>query len=166
MTDSYPEDESVQPEPPADLGDAGTKLWGEMHEALAEDWTFDEKDYVLLRLACQQQDDIVRLTEALADADVCTAGSTGQQRINALFAEVRQARLALARMLKQLDVGPEPEKLTPAQAARKAARGSVGKRSGCTRALPSASRSFFGGWGMGEACWRSFAAHGATARND
>lgn len=115
---------------PTDLGTAGQKLWDEMHAALAEGVAFDEKDYALLKLACQQQDDIVRLTEALAGATVLTEGASGQQRLNALFAEVRQARLALARLLKHLDVGPAAKQMTPSEAARHAARARWGARPG------------------------------------
>lgn len=117
-------------EAPDDLGAPGQKLWQEMHAALTDGTEFDEKDYALLKLACQQQDDIVRLTEALADASVLTEGASGQQRLNALFAEVRQARLALARLLKQLDVGPASRQMTPSEAARHAARARWGARPG------------------------------------
>ncbi len=126
---------------PTDLGTAGKKLWDEMHAALADGVEFDEKDYALLKLASQQQDDIARLTEALASSDVVTEGSAGQQRLNALFAEVRQARLALARLLKQLDVGPAARQMTPSEAARKAARARWGSRPGpqnLKRVLPEA----------------------------
>lgn len=126
---------------PTDLGTAGSKLWDEMHAALADGVEFDEKDYTVLKLACQQQDDIVRLTTALAAADVVTEGSAGQQRLNALFAEVRQARLALARLLKQIDVAGEKEQLSATEAARKAARARWGGRpapNNVQRVLPEA----------------------------
>lgn len=117
-------------EAPDDLGTAGKKLWADVHAALTDGWQFDEKELAMLTMACHQQDDVARLTEALASADVLTAGSAGQLRLNALFAEVRQARLALARLLKQLDTGPEKQQLSTSEAARKAARARWGARPG------------------------------------
>jgi hypothetical protein len=50
---------------PPDLGEAGTKLWDEMHVLAdtAEGYEFDEKDLHLLELACRQSDDVALLED-------------------------------------------------------------------------------------------------------
>ena len=115
-------------EAPTDLGTAGQKLWDDMHAALADGVEFDEKDIALLTMACEQQDDIARIAAAMSDADVLTEGSAGQLRLNTCFAEIRQARQAVARLLKQLDVGPAARQMSPSEAARHAARARWGGR--------------------------------------
>jgi hypothetical protein len=113
-------------EAPPGLGDPGRQLWLDMHAAVPESKQFDERDLAVLELACRQQDDIVLLQAALKADGVIVTGSQGQPVLSRTVTELRGARLALARLLKQLDLAEE--KLTPQQAARKAARARWGGR--------------------------------------
>lgn len=63
-----------------------------------------------------------RISAALADAPVMIAGSTGQQRVNPLFAEARAHREILAKLFKALALPAEeePKTLTQQLASAKA----------------------------------------------
>jgi hypothetical protein len=106
---------------PEGLGKAGKTLWAEMHSALAEDWTFDERDLAILAAACHQADDIDTIEQALVGAAAFTPGSNGQLRLNQAFTELRGARLALARLLKDVEIAPADSRRTTSESARRAA---------------------------------------------
>lgn len=57
-----------------------------------------------LDTVCAMFDDVERLADAVADAELVVEGSTGQPRISPLVAELRQARQTLVRMLAVLGV--------------------------------------------------------------
>jgi hypothetical protein len=127
---------------PTGLREAGTKLWVEMHELVAEaEFEFDQKDLHLLELACRQTDDITLLEEALADGGLITLGSQGQPVLSRIVTELRGQRESVARLLRQID-WPGEEKLTASEKARKAAATRWGNRPSPTstrvRALPEA----------------------------
>jgi len=105
-------------EPPA-LGPEGRALW------LAVLGAFELRDDELpvLEAAARLTDDLGRLTDALAAGPVEVEGSTGRQKANPLFAEVRLHRLALARLLQQLGLGEaELDGSARSHAARRLAR--------------------------------------------
>ena len=98
--DPIPIVEPGQPPPaPAKLAEAGAELWNqtvELFELLPGELS-------VLESTCRLADDEARLTAALGKAaGVLVKGSMGQKRVNPLFAEVRQTRLALARLLDSL----------------------------------------------------------------
>lgn len=80
---------------PDDLGEAGCALW----ECITSAYQLEEAERPLLVAACRQQDDIARLEEAIARDGCIVEGSAGQPRLNAAMTEVRQARVALSKLL-------------------------------------------------------------------
>lgn len=89
---------------PANLGPEGRRLWTSV---LAE---FDASaaELVLLAAAARQADDIATLEAGLRDGFV-VAGSKGQLRLSGAVTEVRQGRLALARLIAELRLPTEGE---------------------------------------------------------
>jgi hypothetical protein len=59
-------------------------------------------ELAVLAAAARIADELNRLETELATAEVVVAGSTGQERPNGLFREVREHRKTLAALLKQL----------------------------------------------------------------
>jgi hypothetical protein len=87
-----------------------------LRASLPPDFEFDEREMALIDLAAAQAADIDRL-----EVDITERGVRVGDRLNQSVAEARQARVALARILGQIDM---PEVGTTAQLhARKAARG-------------------------------------------
>jgi hypothetical protein len=70
---------------------------------------WDERELALLDLAARQAADIERLEADIERGGVRVAGRGGEG-LNQAFCEVRQARVALARILGQVDI---PESLSP-----------------------------------------------------
>lgn len=83
----------------------------------SHEWT--ERDLAVLELAERQAADIDRLEKDIADQGVRVQGR-GAEVLNQAFGEVRQARVALGRLLGLVEIPGEPS--TGAQHARKAAR--------------------------------------------
>jgi hypothetical protein len=88
------------PNAPKGLGSVGRRLWRDV--ASVCEMRVDEEQ--TLGVACRMADDLARLEDALSTSEVWVKGSKGQEALNPLFAEVRQARLALARLLKDLGI--------------------------------------------------------------
>src|SRR5690554_3261573 len=82
---------------------AGTELVAQLNSALpvtdegAAEW--DERESALIDLARRQADDIEKLERLLEMEGSSVTGSTGQARMNPAFSELRQQRLALAKIL-------------------------------------------------------------------
>lgn len=107
------------PKRPAGLGKAGAALWKD----LSGPFEFGADEVVILAAVCRQADDIASLEALLAEQGGTVIGSTGQPRLNPIYAELRQARLALGKLIEALHLPDDGEAvLTPAQKrARKAA---------------------------------------------
>ncbi|MFG1755931.1 P27 family phage terminase small subunit [Streptosporangium sandarakinum] len=88
----------MQERKPADLGEAGSALW----DRLTDELVFDCWEAEILAAACRQRDDIALLERVIASEGVITTGSQGQPRLSAVVTEVRQSRLALAKLLAEL----------------------------------------------------------------
>ncbi len=87
---------------------------------------WDERELALLSLAEAQAADIDRLEADLAEQGV-RIPARGGERLNTAFAEVRQARVALARILGGIDI---PESVNTASLhGRKAAAARWGRAS-------------------------------------
>jgi hypothetical protein len=99
--------------PPAGLGEAGSALWADVMSR----YDFSSPaDYNALAAAARMADQIARLEDALAVADVVITGSTGQDRVHPLIGEVRAHRLAQQRILSALFKGTDDaEEETPEQ---------------------------------------------------
>lgn len=85
---------------PAGLGLAGARLWRQV----SADFDLRADEVVLLGAACRTQDTIARLEEAMIDAPLVVRGSMGQEREHPLLSELRQQRMTVARLLRQLDL--------------------------------------------------------------
>lgn len=99
-------------DPPENLAAAGSALWG----AVTADYQLDPPELAVLALACRQSDDVATLEAELADQGPTVEGSKGQPRLSPIFAELRQSRLALAKLLAELrlPIDAEAAGLTPA----------------------------------------------------
>jgi hypothetical protein len=86
---------------------AGDVLVQQFTDALAPDEQYDERELALLDLARRQADDIATLEEQLSAEGVSVTGSMGQTRLNPIFSELRQQRLALSRLLHDVKLPDE-----------------------------------------------------------
>lgn len=102
------------PKAPEGLQAAGRRFWRANVDA---ETSVDRRR--LVEAAARTLDDLDVLQAALVDASATVPGSMGQVRPNPLFAEVRQHRTLLARLLAQL--APRSAAAT-SEAARKAVR--------------------------------------------
>lgn len=113
--------------PPKGLGARGRAFW----RATVRDFDLSDVECEVLREACRLLDEVDSLREAIDADGVTVTGSQGQTRVNPAIGEVRQHRLALARLLAQLDL-PDVDGgrvLTPTQArASRAAQTRWGTR--------------------------------------
>jgi hypothetical protein len=96
-------------------------LWRAVTSDVPADWELDARDLAVLEAACRQADDVALLEEAVARDGVTVEGAAGQSRLNAAVTELRQARLALARLLGQVDL-PDEERRPVTDASRRAQR--------------------------------------------
>lgn len=105
---------------PRGLNAAGKALWREFTAR----YTLDEREMTALLLACRQADDIGRLERLLSSEPDMVKGVAGQPVVHPAFAELRQARAALDRLLARIALPDEEGRpMTPAQQrAQKAAR--------------------------------------------
>lgn len=81
------------------LGPNGTALW----EAVTGSYELAEHEQVLLRSACRHADLIARLEELLRSS-LIVKGAAGQDRLSPAVGELRQARLALTKLLTDLSL--------------------------------------------------------------
>ncbi len=86
------------PSPPRALGAAGRDLW----RRVLSSFELDDHELPGLLLAARQLDDVARLEQLLDTDGLVTTGSAGQPRLSAVVTELRQARLAAARLLDAL----------------------------------------------------------------
>jgi hypothetical protein len=86
---------------------AGELLRQDLDAALLPEQEWEEREAALLVLASRQADDIEKLEAVLAMEGPTVVGSTGQSRLNPAFAELRQSRLALARILGDIRMPDE-----------------------------------------------------------
>lgn len=87
-----------RPGRPARLGPAGRALWGRLVSA----YDFDARELAVVEAAARQADDVRALEDVLAADGPMTVGAQGQPRLSQVVGEVRQSRLALARLLGEL----------------------------------------------------------------
>lgn len=86
---------------------AGDKLAQDFNGALPDGAEWDERESALLDLARRQADDVATLEAQLVIEGTSVVGSTGQARLNPIFAELRQQRLALSKILADVRLPDE-----------------------------------------------------------
>lgn len=93
--------------PPSKLGAAGKALWHDIADDMPDGLEFDQRELAVLATAARQADTIASLERAIKRDGVMIVGAAGQRRLNAAVTELRQGRVALARLLGELKVEPE-----------------------------------------------------------
>jgi pyruvate/2-oxoglutarate dehydrogenase complex dihydrolipoamide acyltransferase (E2) component len=111
--------QATGPAEPAGLGAAGQALWRSILGDLPASWELDGRELALLERACRQADDLGRLEAVLAEQGSMAVGSAGQPVVHPAIAEARQARLAIARLLGQIEL-PGEEEEPESEATRRA----------------------------------------------
>lgn len=126
-----------RPSPPSVLGAAGKRAWRALFADMPDGWELTGREIELLRGACRQADLVAELEKALRREGVVVNGAAGQRRMNALATELRQSRLAYARLLGEIpipdDGGGQPESLATKR-GRKAANARWRKKKARQRA--------------------------------
>lgn len=91
------------PNPPTNLGKTGRALWRQ----ITAEWELDPRESAILAAACRQADDVAALEELLKNDGLVSVGSMKQPRLNAAITELRQSRLAVAKLLVDLRLPTE-----------------------------------------------------------
>ena len=97
----------------AGLGPAGRRLW----RGVWAGFELDPVEAAILGEACHVVDTTDALRDALVDAEPTVAGSTGQARINPLYAEIRAQQATLGRLCRAIGLS----QAAPAEPARRPA---------------------------------------------
>lgn len=96
---------------PPNLGAAGKALW----KSIAGEYELSGVELAVLASACRQADDVALLEKLLRADGLIVSGSQGQPRLNAAITELRQGRLATAKLLAELRLPAEDQPaLSPA----------------------------------------------------
>lgn len=88
---------------PPTLGPRAATFWAKVQA----DFELSDVEHELLVEACRLLDECERLNDALTEGGLVVAGSTGQPRVHPALTELRQHRLALGRLMAQLDLPDE-----------------------------------------------------------
>lgn len=115
-----------RPKKPADLGLAGTRIW----QKVASIYRLRPDEVRILEDAAREADLIDEMAAALVDAPRTVKGSQGQQVIHPLIPELRQHRMALAALLRQLKL---PDADTEAGTAPADTRSTQARAAAATR---------------------------------
>src|SRR4051794_5396169 len=94
----------ASPKPPTGLQPPGRSLWRAMHAALPQDVEYDERELAILAQACRQADAVASLDAVLKRDGLTVVGSQGQPRLHPAVTELRQGRIALARLLGDVEL--------------------------------------------------------------
>jgi hypothetical protein len=84
--------------------EAGAVLVKSIREGLPPGVELDEREEALLDLAAHQANDVAALEADIAERGIRVEGSRGQPVLNPAISEARQGRLALGKLLGQLDL--------------------------------------------------------------
>jgi hypothetical protein len=84
--------------------DTGTELIEAIRTGLPPGVELDEREEAILDLAARQARDVAAAEADIAGRGYLVPGSRGQKVLNPSLAEVRQSRLALGKLLGQLDL--------------------------------------------------------------
>ena len=116
------------PKPPGELGAAGKALWKALHADLDLAWELDARELHLLARACGCADHLAALEAVVAADGVTATGSRGQAVVHPALSEIRQMKLAQARLLSAIEVVDPVEAVRPATPAQGRARRAATKR--------------------------------------
>lgn len=91
---------SAIPAPPEALGEAGTRLWTQIHSEF--DLSLEPHKQAILLRAAKTADTITKLEEYAAGTGIETTGSMGQKVLNGAYAEIRQQTTTLNTLIKSM----------------------------------------------------------------
>lgn len=111
-----------RPVAPKGLGAAGKRTWRAILADLPADEELTARELELLATAARQADLVAALEKALVAEGVIVAGAAGQKRLNAVTTELRQSRLAFARLLGELAISPDEGEIPMTSKAQRAQR--------------------------------------------
>jgi len=103
--------------PPAGLGKAGERVWG----LIFAEFQLDARELLVLEQAARQADAVEALEAEIAEAGLVGRGSRGQERLSPTVSELRQARLSVAKLLRDLALPDHDGATATTRRARKAA---------------------------------------------
>lgn len=103
---------------PMDLDERGAAFW----RSVVDVYELSEAESALLLECCRLLDETELLAAAVRAEGVTVEGSAGQPRAHPALAELRQLRIALSRLLAQLDLETEDGSSLPSLATLKARR--------------------------------------------
>jgi len=112
--------------PPKGFGPAGRDLWRKVTSA----FELDGHELPGLELAASQIDDVHRLEELLERDGMISTGSTGQQRLSQVVAELRQSRLAASQLLDALALPLDDSGVAASPATKRARRAAEARWAG------------------------------------
>ena len=87
---------------PVGLATHGKALW----KAVTDSFELDPLELEALEHAARQSDLVALLDAQLAAEGISSVGSSGQPRMNGLVAELRQARLAIGKLMTSIRLPP------------------------------------------------------------
>lgn len=106
-----------RPRAPDGLEKAGKRVWTQI---LAE-FDLDSRELLVLEQAARQADAVAALEAEVASSGLVGRGSSGQPRLSQTVVELRQARLALSKLLGELALPDDDGETAAGRHARKAA---------------------------------------------
>src|SRR5690349_2709344 len=101
---------------PSGLGNHGRRLYS----SIVGDWELTDREAELLLLAARQADDVARLETAIRKHGTMVRGSTGQVVLNPAVGEARQGRMAIGRLLAQLNLQGDEDEVPQTAASKRA----------------------------------------------
>lgn len=106
--------------PPKDLKTPGRFLWLAVVNDLPAELEFDQRDFSVLTSACALYDRICELERAVSADGVTLLDRFGATRLHPALPEIRQSRVAVARLLDQIEMSsPATGSQMPASRAAK-----------------------------------------------
>ncbi|MEX0755764.1 MAG: P27 family phage terminase small subunit [Actinomycetota bacterium] len=99
------------PGPPKHLKRRSRAFW----RSVVATYELTEGDYVLLRSACETMDRLDEVRALIDEEGLTVPGSKGQLRPHPLLGAEKDARIGLARLLRELHLegGPDPDPRVP-----------------------------------------------------
>ena len=108
---------SSRPKAPDGLRKAGRHVW----RHILGEFDLDARELLVLEQAARQADAVAALEAEIDESGLVSRGSRGQPRLSGSVTELRQARLALSKLLSELALPVDDGETAAGRHARKAA---------------------------------------------
>ena len=106
-----------RPRAPTGLEKTGRRVWS----SIVGEFDLDSRELLVLEQAARQADAVASLEAEVEGSGIVTRGSRGQLRLSQTVTELRQARLALSRLLAELALPDDEDQTAASRRGRKAA---------------------------------------------